>query len=247
MRWVPMLLLIALLGACRGAGEPVGPTRSLENAEPYPAGTEPNWSSEDLFFDPSENLVYAVGRALIGSGSLDTCPKDSLLLKKAESVAQDRLIAAGAPRAAVQTAEARLAWFDGLGGLHVVVGVDSPAPAGAKHLAPKGGAGGPASIEAARAAIALELRRSGACRDPKRRAEFPCCGPLNTFCADPRRFDRESPDGTCGCGAFEPCLHDFLCEQRQGEKKCLCRGDNCPCAPMIKCKEGQTCQNGRCF
>lgn len=241
------LLLLLLLVGCRTAGEPPAPVRTLENADPYPAGAPPNWVGEDLVFDPSEGTLYAVGRQVIGSQPLAECPKDTLLLKRAEATARERLSAAQLPPEAVRAAELRLAWFDGLGTLYVVVATSVPAPQGAKHLAPRGGAGGPAAVEAARAAIALELRRSGVCEDPHRRGSFPCCGSAKTFCADPTRFDRKSESGTCQCGEFEPCLHDFRCEERQGSKKCICRGERCPCSPMIKCKEGQTCQEGRCF
>lgn len=242
-----MLVLLLLLASCRSGGEPTMAARSMENADPHPPGAEPNWVHEDLFYDPSEGISYAVGRASMGAEALTACPKDSLLLKRAEAAARERLTSLALSPEAVRGAEVRLAWFDGRGGLYVVAGASVEAPEGTKHLAPKGGAAGPAAIEAARAAIALELRRSGVCADPHRRAEFPCCGSAKTFCSDPTRFDRTNEDGTCACGEHEPCLHDFRCEARQGEKKCICRGARCPCAPMIQCKDGQTCQNGRCF
>ncbi len=247
MFWLRALLSLALLASCRSAGEPGASARPVQNAKPHPPGAEPNWVAESIFSDPSEGMTYAVGRQPIDSAPLSSCPKDSLLLKKAEAAARQQLLEFGIQEADARSADLRFAWFDGLGTLHVVAGLKAEAPEGTKHLAPKGGAAGPAAIEAARAAIALEVSRSGVCEDPHRRAEFPCCGPANTFCSDATRFDQKSPDGTCSCGAEAPCLHDFVCEARQGDKKCICRGDSCPCAPMIKCKPGQTCQDGRCF
>ena len=241
------LVLIALLPGCRSAGEPKVAPSAKQVSAPYPEGSEPNWVAESLFSDPSEGVTYAVGQQSIGEGPLAACPKDTLLLKKAEAAARERMVAAGVAGSEARSAEVRYALFDGLGTLFVVAGLRAEAPEGTKHLAPKGGAGGPATIEAARAALALEVARSGVCDDPHRRAELPCCGSASTFCSDPERFDQRNADGTCACGADTPCLHDFRCETRQGQKKCICRGERCPCAAMIKCKPGQTCEDGRCF
>ena len=142
--------------------------------------------------------------------------------------------------------EAVSAWLDRPAGVvHVLVA--APTPSGAAALRPGERAwttGERASGVVARITTAERARfeAAGVCKDPHRRADFPCCGPVGEMCHDPARFDTQTPP-RCACGELgRPCLQDFACEGG----RCVCRGPACPC-DILRCREGQTCGDGRCY
>jgi hypothetical protein len=138
----------------------------------------------------------------------------------------------------------KLGWFDGRRTLYALaeIEVSRPLPA---H-APKGGIPIARLESTIKDAARAHLEATGVCRDPYKRLEVACCGGAATFCSDPKRFDRGLPGGKCACGDGPPCHQDYLCEERQGSKKCICRGPSCPCE-IRGCAAGQTCGDARCY
>lgn len=134
--------------------------------------------------------------------------------------------------------------------IHVLVG----APLGpttkvsvrADVVPPTGGLAPEALVDALREANRAALDATGACSDPYKRKDLSCCGPIEMFCSDPKRFNVRGPNETCGCGGGPPCLFDFSCVAKAGAHQCECSGTKCPCEGLL-CDRGETCGDGRCY
>lgn len=146
--------------------------------------------------------------------------------------------------ATLKNAEVKTGWFDGRRTLYALATIPSD-----KALPAHTPTGGVPILQLAtviKDAARAHLDQLGSCRDPYRRLDVKCCGGAATFCSDTARFDRGLPGGKCACNDGPPCHHDFVCEERQGQKKCICRGASCPCE-VRNCPLGQTCGDGRCY
>ena len=208
----------------------------------------PAWVHQEPFAVTTASVAwsYATAHAPLPGGS--ECADASSVLTTATNRARAVLIRALSGEAAGTLAglEAVSAWLDRPAGVvHVLVA--APTPSGAAALRPGDRAwttGERASGVVARITTAERARfeAAGVCKDPHRRADFPCCGPVGEMCHDPARFDTQTPP-RCACGELgRPCLQDFACEGG----RCVCRGPACPC-DILRCREGQTCGDGRCY
>jgi hypothetical protein len=139
-------------------------------------------------------------------------------------------------------------WFDGDRTLYALAVIEKPrAEIPALSTVAVSGAVPIAQLEVSvREAGRAHLAEAGVCNDAHKRLSVACCGGAKTFCSDPARFDKGGPAGTCSCGGGDPCHQDYVCEERQGAKKCICRGASCPCE-VRDCTSGQTCGDGRCY
>lgn len=243
----PVLLGLAV-GAClppqagHTPSTPSGPTTAAEDT-PRPA-----WVHQEPFAVTTASVAraYATAHAPLPGGS--ECADATSVLTTATNRARATLVRAlsGEASGTIAGLEAVSAWLDTPAGVvHVLVA--APVPAGTAALRPGDRAwttGERASGVVARITTAERARfeAAGVCKDPHRRADFPCCGPVAQMCHDPARFDSHTPP-RCACGELgRPCLHDFACEGG----RCVCRGAACPC-DILRCREGQTCGDGRCY
>jgi hypothetical protein len=234
------LITIASLAACKL------PSMAPERPKAAPID-RPSWIGKTTFTDPLG--IYGVGKVEIEAKG---CWEPTLLV----GAARNRARAALAPEIEKQSDDqktVRLAklegsepistWFDGQTTIYALVGI----PTGTSAIdGERGGVRSVEMIDKLKRHNLAALEASGACGDGHRRSELPCCGPLKTFCSDPKRFDLRGPDQTCACGKSAPCLYDFACQDRQGTKKCRCDGPKCPCG-ILKCDRGEVCEDGRCF
>lgn len=243
----------ALAAACPRFSAPVtAPPAAAPAADAVPDAPRPAWVGREPFAITSSTAtrVYASGQAPLPGG--DTCADPGRVLEIAAGRARAAIVRAVDGDGAVVTgtiigAESVAAWFDSASGqAHLLVGAPVRLRAGAP-VAPGEAAwlDGERPTAASARIITAERARldaAGLCKDPHRRAEFPCCGPVDQMCHDPARFDQQVPP-RCACGDNRgPCLQDFACESGQ----CVCRGAACPC-DILKCKVGQTCGDGRCY
>lgn len=192
--------------------------------------------------------VFATAHAPLPGGN--DCADAQRVLEIAASRARSEVIRAIEGEGAVaagtlQGAETVAAWLDRPGGaVHVLVAAPSRSADRVPAGEPSWAEGERPSGVSARIITAERARfdAAGVCKDPHRRADFPCCGPVDQMCHDPARFDTQVPP-RCACGENRaPCLQDFACESGQ----CVCRGSACPC-DILKCRVGQTCGDGRCY
>jgi hypothetical protein len=265
-----LLALLLALTACTSTG-PRDP-RARDTA----AHGRPRWTEGAAFVEARAEggvVLHGVGSEAI-DGLGERCVETRLVVERASTKARVELAKLAAlatstvsgaiastttstdgattTRAILTGAETTRAWFDGEGTVFVLVSMalsaaaPSSYPEALRGDAPSGGAAVSTIPGAVARANRAKLEASGACADPRRREALPCCGPLDTFCADPTRFDHRPTADTCACGAGAPCLHDYRCEVRGGAPRCLCRGESCPCAEL-ECRDGQTCEDARCF
>lgn len=234
-------LLLLLVAACRLPGAAPEATKPKGPAPPA-------WVGRTTFTEGGTS--YGVGQAKVEAQG---CWEPGLLI----GAAVNRARAALGPELAqgpeeerrlrltkLERSEPLVGWFDGDRTVYTLVGI-STSTAGRTGPPPEGVP--PLQLaDRLRAHNLAELNREGACSNPHRRADLPCCGPLKTFCTDPTRYDVKGSNGVCGCGSAAPCLYDFLCQDRGGKKQCRCAGNKCPCG-ILKCDPGETCQDGRCF
>lgn len=259
----------ALFTACTAApgaapsNAPAGPAADPAPAGPAATGPQPAWITKETFTARREGLVfgYGVGKVELDEATLAGCWDARLMIKAAENrgrAALAQLYSGVDPTATpgkevdlgqLGLAEAELGWYDGARTLWVLV--RAPTPQGKKlpppePSAPDGGLPPEGLIEALRAANQATLEAEGKCSDPHLRSTLPCCGLPEAFCSDPSRYDTQAADGTCSCGGAAPCLFDFTCGERNGERRCLCNGPKCPCE-VRNCNRGETCGDGRCY
>jgi hypothetical protein len=257
MRRLALVLIVLGASACSTRAPGLGQGGSP--AGPRATGQPPGWIGRGSFAGQREGRprAYGTGTMIMESADLDRCWDPRLLIRAAENRARASLAKVLGERsetsstsvamAEVQRSEAELTWYDGERTIHVLVSaplaVEIPTPPDE----PSGGLRPEALVDALRDTNRARLEASGACADPHRRKELGCCGPIETFCSDPTRFDHRGEGSTCGCGEGPPCLDDFRCEARSGAKRCVCTGKECPCSGPVRCDPKEVCGDGRCY
>jgi hypothetical protein len=242
-------VLLLLLPSCAL----FAPKKNEPATKSTPASPRPSWVDQTAFIVTSTTgaspRLAGVGQESVAPA--DPCWSSGVLLAavKNRALAELAKVLDVAPEseaaiAALKGAEVRVGWFDGDHTVYALATIDAADKKLREH-APSGGV--PiAQLEAQlKEAARAHLDQTGACKDPYKRLDVKCCGGPATFCSDSSRFDKQA-GATCACGDGPPCHQDFKCEERQGAKKCICRGKSCPCE-VRGCSIGQTCGDGRCY
>jgi hypothetical protein len=258
-------LALFILASCAPRATPTKPAKKAPvEAAARPSGPRPEWIDKSAFVEESDTALHVYAVAACPIDEKDVCWKPPILLQTCRNRALSELAKAigetqqtVADHALATTASATIdqaavnrGWFDGDRTIYAVAeqlrAKDAALPTPLPRASFAGGSPLPRLEESLREGARASLRRRGICEDPHQRPRFPCCGGADTFCSDRSRFDAELPGGRCKCGAGTPCLYDFKCTERQGQKKCICQGAKCPC-DVFNCKKGQTCGDGRCY